>query len=99
MFTATPTEDSNTAVGRSVSASEALLGFKYDLDRNTAIHFGASSEISNGTSSPDWRVYSGVNYVTGNYKAKNIKAVRKKKRKKRKKKMKRPAPPTFTSIK
>ena len=81
-ITAAPVADSSTVEGRSVSASEALLGLKYDITRNLALHVGASTEIGNGTSSPDWRVYSGLNLVNGMYKSKAIRAKKRRKRKK-----------------
>ncbi|MFW7377227.1 MAG: OmpA family protein [Oligoflexus sp.] len=65
IFTGIPVEETQTGSARSVSAAEFLLGAKYDYSRNTAFHFGFGTELSHGTSSPDWRLYSGVNYVTG----------------------------------
>jgi outer membrane protein OmpA-like peptidoglycan-associated protein len=77
IYTSTPVKDSETGSARSVSASELLIGAKYDYDRHTAIHLGMGSELDHGTASPDWRIYTGINYVTGYRKPdKKVKLVR-----------------------
>lgn len=79
VFAASPVRGTATGSSRDVSASEALLGFKFDYNRNIAVHLGASTELSHGTASPDWRAYTGINYVTGQYTKKKVKlTVRKK---------------------
>ncbi|NRA64753.1 MAG: OmpA family protein [Pseudobacteriovorax sp.] len=88
VFAASPVKETNTGSSRDVSASEALLGIKYDYDRNVAIHLGASTEMSHGTASPDWRAYTGINYVTGHYTKKKVKLTVKKKPKPKKRKKK-----------
>ena len=50
---------------RSVSSGEALLGFKHDISDQLALHGGVGSETRSGNSSPDWRVYLGMNYAFG----------------------------------
>ena len=79
VFASSPLEKTSNGSSRDVSASEALLGLKYDYNRNIAVHLGASTELSHGTASPDWRAYTGINYVTGQYTKKKVKlTVRKK---------------------
>ncbi|MCX6126768.1 MAG: OmpA family protein [Proteobacteria bacterium] len=41
------------------------MGLKYDIDHNFAVHSGFGSEIQHGLSTPDWRVYAGLNYTMG----------------------------------
>jgi outer membrane protein OmpA-like peptidoglycan-associated protein len=50
---------------RTASSSESLLGIKHDLNHSTAVHGGFGTELQNGTSTPDWRLYAGINYVFG----------------------------------
>jgi outer membrane protein OmpA-like peptidoglycan-associated protein len=50
---------------RSDSTAEALLGLKTDITPSLAFHVGGGTEIVHGTSSPDWRVYTGLNWVMG----------------------------------
>lgn len=50
---------------RERSSLETLLGIKYDMTTNLAVHFGGGTEIYHGTGTPAWRVYSGINYVFG----------------------------------
>ena len=78
IFTSTPVEDTATGSARSVSAIEGILGAKYDLRQDVALHFGMGSELTHGTSSPDLRLYTGINFVTGRRDHnKKIKLVRK----------------------
>lgn len=65
IYSSTPVEDSDSGSARSISAAELLIGAKYDYNRKIATHFGFGTEITHGTASPDWRIYSGINYVTG----------------------------------
>lgn len=60
-----PTKKTDTVKSRSASAAEMLLGIKHDITDALAFHAGAGTEASNGTSSADWRVYTGINYVFG----------------------------------
>lgn len=60
-----PTKSSETIQSRSVTSGEALLGFKHDLSDQLALHGGVGSETRSGVSSPDWRVYMGINYAFG----------------------------------
>lgn len=94
IYSSTPVEETETGSARSVSAAELLLGAKYDFNRNIALHLGMGTELTHGTASPDWRVYSGINYVTGyRDKKKPVRLVRSKPAPKPKAPAAPPAPP------
>lgn len=65
IFGAFPAESSELASDRELSALEWLAGIKTDLTPSLAWHVGGGTEILHGTASPDWRVYTGLNYVVG----------------------------------
>lgn len=65
VFGSYPAQKQQFSSDRSSSTAEALLGIKVDVTRRVAFHFGGGSEIIHGTSSPDWRVYTGINWVIG----------------------------------
>lgn len=88
-----PTENSETIESRSVTSGEALLGFKHDLSDQLALHGGVGSETRSGVSSPDWRVYLGINYAFGFDESRVINKVVKPKPKPRPKKGEPPPPP------
>ena len=50
---------------RSPTTAELLLGVKHDFSTNIAGHAGMGSELGSGRASPDWRIYTGVNYTLG----------------------------------
>jgi outer membrane protein OmpA-like peptidoglycan-associated protein len=50
---------------KSLNSSEALVGFKTDFNRHLAWHIGAGTEILDSIGSPDWRVYTGINWTIG----------------------------------
>jgi outer membrane protein OmpA-like peptidoglycan-associated protein len=50
---------------RSLTSLELLVGAKHDLTTNLAFHAGAGTELLQGVASPDWRIYSGINYAFG----------------------------------
>src|SRR5262249_40533544 len=55
--------DSNT--DRTASSLELLLGAKHDFSTRLAVHAGFGTKLIDGASSPDWRIYTGVNYALG----------------------------------
>lgn len=57
--------DRKSSTDRELSSAEALIGGKWDLPYDIAAHLGVGSELFNGTSSPDWRVYAGMNWTFG----------------------------------
>ncbi|MGZ3723128.1 MAG: OmpA family protein [Bdellovibrionales bacterium] len=65
IFGSMPVKSQQFISDRKASTAEALLGLKTDITRSLAFHFGGGSEIIHGTSSPDWRVYTGINWVIG----------------------------------
>lgn len=65
VFGSAPAEETQFVSDRDDSSAEFLLGLKTDITPSLAFHFGGGTEIIHGTSSPDWRVYSGINYVIG----------------------------------
>ncbi len=65
IFATFPAQNTSKDDYRSHSATEALIGLKYDINRNLAMHFGGGTAIQTGTATPDWRVYSGLNYAFG----------------------------------
>jgi outer membrane protein OmpA-like peptidoglycan-associated protein len=60
-----PTETPLTTSDRDVSSLEFLTGFKTDITHSVSVHYGAGTEIYQGSSSPDWRVYAGINVDFG----------------------------------
>ncbi len=50
---------------RSASSSELLVGAKHDWSNELSIHTGLGTELEHGLSTPDWRIYAGVNYAFG----------------------------------
>jgi outer membrane protein OmpA-like peptidoglycan-associated protein len=65
IFASRPVSAPSTTSDRASSTAEALLGIKWDVTRAVAFHFGGGTEIVHGNSSPDWRVYTGINWVLG----------------------------------
>jgi len=60
-----PASSSGDNLDRQSSSLEALLGIKHDFTNNLAGHFGVGREILTGLSSPDFRVYAGLNLQFG----------------------------------
>lgn len=50
---------------RSLNSTEMIAGFKTDLSSNVALHFGGGTEVFDSIGSPDWRVYTGINWAIG----------------------------------
>ena len=50
---------------RTMRSSEGLLGLKYLVNQNLAAHFGAATYLQQTATSPDLRIYAGLNYVFG----------------------------------
>lgn len=60
-----PSTSTNSNSDRSLSSLELLGGVKHDLTENLALHVGATAGLWRGVASPDWRVYTGLNYTFG----------------------------------
>lgn len=58
-------ENTAATTDRDLSSMEVLAGLKKGLRHNLDLHFGAATEVYQGSSSPDWRVYTGINYNIG----------------------------------
>jgi len=65
IFGSRPTESTTDFSDRLQSSLEALLGVKHDLTTSLAAHAGFGRELQHGMSSPDWRVYAGINWAIG----------------------------------
>ena len=65
VFGSNATNTSNTDQGRSQDSLEALIGIKHDFTTALAFHAGFGTEIAQAIASPDWRVYTGINYTIG----------------------------------
>lgn len=65
IFGSYPTEQTEFSSDREMSTAEVLFGAKWDILHNLAAHFGAGTEVFQGTSSPDVRLYAGVNWALG----------------------------------
>lgn len=65
IFTSWPVIKASDNTNRASSSAEFLLGAKYDVSHNLAIHGGLGTELSQGISSPDLRIYAGLNWTTG----------------------------------
>jgi outer membrane protein OmpA-like peptidoglycan-associated protein len=60
-----PTEKQNSTTDRDLSTMELLLGVKKDLRHDLALHAGGGTELYHGSSTPDWRIYTGINWNIG----------------------------------
>ncbi|MBS1961171.1 MAG: OmpA family protein [Bdellovibrionales bacterium] len=65
IFGSFPASSTNDDSDRQATSLEALLGLKHDFTTNLAGHFGVGRELASGLSSPDFRVYVGLNYQFG----------------------------------
>lgn len=65
VFASRPAEGTKTNTQRQASSMEALAGLKYDYNSNIALHIGGATELLHGQFSPDWRVYTGLNWALG----------------------------------
>lgn len=61
---------SENATDRQTSVLEALFGLKYDNSTNLSFHLGGGGGLIKGTSSPDYRVYLGMNIAFGSIREK-----------------------------
>ena len=65
IFTSFPAESYQRTGDRDNSSAEFLLGLKHDIRHDLAVHFGGGTELSHGTASPEWRVYTGISWAVG----------------------------------
>lgn len=71
LITSIPAKKVDFDANRSQSVAEIILGAKYDLNRQMALHAGLGSEVVNSTASPAFRAYVGLNYTMGPVFSKN----------------------------
>ncbi len=76
IFGSWPAQKKATNQDRVGSSIEAIAGLKYDMSTKLAFHAGGGTELQHGVSSPDWRVYGGLNYVFGPVFSKNLMSFR-----------------------
>lgn len=50
---------------RSLNALEWILGLKHDFSHDLSWHVGGGTELGNALASPEWRVYTGINWAIG----------------------------------
>jgi outer membrane protein OmpA-like peptidoglycan-associated protein len=66
VFGSRPTEKSSSEfLKRQSSSAEAILALKYDITEQLSTYGGGGTELINGASSPDWRIFAGVNWSIG----------------------------------
>ncbi len=65
IFGGISSQSSSGVADRGLTSLELLIGAKHDVLPQLAIHAGAGTGLIRGVSSPDWRVYAGLNYVFG----------------------------------
>jgi len=65
IFSSIPTVNLSSDNDRSNSSLEIIGGVKHDFSQNLAGHFGGGTELLHGISSPDWRIYTGINFTFG----------------------------------
>jgi outer membrane protein OmpA-like peptidoglycan-associated protein len=65
VFASTPVGSGSMNQTRSLTSAEALVGAKHDINTSLSVHAGGGTGLNHGMSSPDWRVYAGLNYTFG----------------------------------
>lgn len=65
IFSSMPTKEVQFTSDRELSSAEFLLGAKWDIRNDLAFHIGGGTELYQGSSSPDWRIYTGINWAIG----------------------------------
>ncbi len=61
LYGSQPEKETPNLSNRQNSSLEALIGLKHDVNENISVHLGSGTELQKGTSTPDWRVYTGIN--------------------------------------
>ena len=65
IFSSIPAGSSRFISDRDLSSAELLMGAKWSVTSHIDFHMGTGTELYHGSSSPDWRIYTGINYNTG----------------------------------
>ncbi len=80
-YGAKPVKETRNDTERSESSGEALLGLRYSFTPMIVGQMGAGTELMNGLSTPDWRLYAGITTEIGGSKGSPGKTMAKKKKK------------------
>lgn len=65
IFSGIPTEEVQFTSDRELSSAEFIIGAKWAVNNDVALHFGGGTELYHGSASPDWRIYTGINWAIG----------------------------------
>ena len=65
IFSSVPLTSLHFTSDRDASSAELLMGAKWSITSHMDFHAGAGTELYHGSSSPDWRIYTGINFSTG----------------------------------
>jgi hypothetical protein len=65
VFGSLPVNSTTNRSDRMMSSAETLFGIKHMATDALALHAGVGRELTHGISSPDFRVYAGLNYMMG----------------------------------
>lgn len=65
VFGSWPAGNQKKNMDLSLSSAEWLLGLKYDVSTQLAVHAGVGTELTQGQASPDFRGYVGFNFALG----------------------------------
>lgn len=63
VYGSSPAEDISDISPREANTYESVFGLKQEVAKDWIIHFGVGGEIQHSLSSPDFRVYAGVNWM------------------------------------
>jgi outer membrane protein OmpA-like peptidoglycan-associated protein len=74
VFSSVPVETVQFTSDRELSSAEFLIGGKWDVTNAIALHLGGGTELYQGAASPDWRVYTGINWAIGPFFGKQYEA-------------------------
>ncbi len=65
IFGSVPVSGGSSFETRTNTSLEFIAGVKHAATHNLAFHAGLGTGLTKGVSSPDWRIYAGVNYTFG----------------------------------
>lgn len=65
IFGSWPDKKSPLNTQRELSSLEWLAGVKYNATQEISLHAGGGTELIQGSATPDWRVYTGINWTFG----------------------------------
>ena len=65
IYSSIPKDEVEFTSDRELSSAELLIGAKWDVSNDMALHAGIATELYQGAASPDWRVYTGLNWAIG----------------------------------